>query len=73
MSQLSFTALSGSFKLSPKRKTLKTELTNTSMPSGNDFVKALNYIQNGNEEGYTAIEFKCMDCYVVIAKLKDKG
>jgi hypothetical protein len=69
--QLTLDSLSTSFEVGPKRKTLKTSVKRS---EGLEcaVMKSFDFIQRGNAEGYTAIEFKYADCYFVIAKLKNE-
>lgn len=69
--QLTLSSLYPHFKLPAEgRKTLKTSVKKS---DGLEcaVMKAFDFIQRGNTEGYTAIEFKYADCYFVIAKLKE--
>lgn len=71
--QLTLSSLNSSFNLpTSSRKTLKTSVKKS---EGLEcaVMKAFDFIQRGNSEGYTSIEFKYADCYFVIAKLKEKS
>jgi len=53
-------------KTKPKRSVLTAEEFNQTM------LEAFLFVKNGNEDGYTAVEFAYGGVYFVIAKLKDK-
>lgn len=62
------------FNVTKPRHTLKTKLKRNTLTASefkDMMLKAFQYINNGNPQNYTAMEFQYGDCYFVIAKLKD--
>ena len=69
--QLDLEFLESTFDIQPARKTLKTKvLKNTKLEEA--VLKAYCFVLD-NKQGYTAMEFAYGRCYIVVAKLKERG